>query len=89
MALFSHIIATEFSDDEGYGKVKEFVEETARQAEASRRANQQAGRYPDGHTGKQGRQAYRQTYRQTDWLPKNRQGARWMSKRSVRDRHAG
>ena len=35
MALFSHIIATEFSDDEGYGKVKEFVEETARQAEES------------------------------------------------------
>jgi DNA-directed DNA polymerase III PolC len=35
MALFSHIIATEFSDDEGYGKVKEFIEETARQAEES------------------------------------------------------
>lgn len=35
MTLFAHIIATEFSDEEGYGKVKEFIEETARQAEES------------------------------------------------------
>jgi DNA-directed DNA polymerase III PolC len=35
MTLFAHIIATEFSDDEGYGKVKEFIEETAAQAKES------------------------------------------------------